>query len=127
MYCSRACISKHRNTKNANDPNFKLSQLLNGARHRAKRDRRDCDITLDFLKGLYYGNQGRCALTKRVFDWSRLSDYPINPNAMTLDRIDPSKGYTVGNVRLITYHTNIALNQFGLDALLALLEDLKRG
>lgn len=48
----------------------------------------------------------------------------VNPNAPSVDRIVPSLGYVQGNVRLITYHVNVALAEFGLGSLIKLSEDV---
>lgn len=97
--------------------------MLNGAKHRAKVFKKPFDLTFEFVKKMYEDQDGRCLLTGRKFDWSKSPVSRNNPNAPTIDKIEAAMGYTQDNVRLITYHCNIAINQFGLEAFLLLCKD----
>ncbi len=55
----------------------------------------------------------------------------MNPFAPSLDRIDSSKGYEEGNVRIVCLMVNLAMNTWGHGPLekvaLALADKLKSG
>lgn len=59
---------------------------------------------------------GRCEVTGIQFDDSREWTGRRRPFAPSLDRIDSTKGYVAGNVRLVCLIVNCALGDFGDDA-----------
>jgi hypothetical protein len=74
------------------------------------------DIDREHLTELWDDNEGCCALTGRAFSldsWGGKGQ--VNPDAPSIDRIKPTLGYVKGNVRLITYHMNISLSDFGTE------------
>ena len=100
----------------AQKPPFRLGKLCAMAKNRAKTKQIPFDIDVEFLLGLWEENLGCCALTGQEFDlvsWGTKSQ--VNPRSPSIDRIIPSLGYTKGNVRLITYHMNVALSDFGVE------------
>lgn len=104
---------------------WRLKKIWAGAKFRAKSKNLEFDITIDHLIDLWEASGSTCAVSNRKFDLTSYGDKgQVNPNAPSLDRIIPSKGYTIGNVRLVTYHTNVALSEYGLDALKNLASDI---
>lgn len=86
------------------------------AKNRAKSKNVPFDITPEYLVKLWEDNEGCCALTGQQFDLSSWGlKGQVNPQAPSVDRIKPKLGYVKGNVRLITYHMNIALSDFGIE------------
>lgn len=78
----------------------RLLDCIYGARARAKRRGFDCTIEVD-----QFQPQTLCkALPHVTFDFS--NDQRGNPTSMSIDRLDPSKGYTVENCWLICYRAN---------------------
>lgn len=124
FFCSRVCQAKYRAKLRREDYQKKIYELFNGAKHRAKIKEVPFDLTLGFLEDLWNQQEGCCYLTKRKFDWQQTGISRNNPNSPSLDRIDNSKGYTKDNIRLICYHLNIAINQFGLDAFKRLAKEV---
>jgi hypothetical protein len=55
---------------------------------------------------------GRCELTGIRFQKSR---FKPNPFASSIDRIDSTKGYEPGNVRVVLWAINAACNSWGLE------------
>lgn len=80
-------------------------ELFNHWRHGATANARDYDwaITIDDVQAVYDRQYGVCAMTGRQFARKK-----NNPDRMSLDRIDNTKGYVVGNIQLVTSQTNIA-------------------
>lgn len=68
----------------------------------------------------------RCALTQRVFSDERPEGQRIKPWAASIDRKDSTKGYTIDNCRLVCASINVALNRFGDQAFMELLEAMVR-
>lgn len=75
-----------------------LSNVVRGARKRNI----DCDISIDDLDNLWEKQQGRCAYTNR-----KLSIATDGCTA-SLDRIDSSKGYYIGNVQYLHKDVNVS-------------------
>lgn len=63
------------------------------------------DLTVDYLVDLYNQQSGLCYYSgeSMVFGWI---DGKVNHNSLSLDRLDPSKGYIQGNVVWCTYLIN---------------------
>jgi len=63
------------------------------------------DLTVDYLVNLYNKQDGYCFYTgeKMLFGWV---DGKINHNSLSLDKLDPEKGYVQGNVVWCTYLIN---------------------
>lgn len=115
--------SEYRN--NMLNPEWRMKKLIAMAKNRSKDKSLPFNLTLDHIMLLWMDNQGSCAITKTPFDLSSYGDFgQVNPRAPSIDRVNPKNGYTIGNVRLVTYHINVALSEFGLDALLQLAKDL---
>lgn len=86
------------------------------AKNRAKTKNVPFDIDEHYLVSLWDNMSGRCSLTGQLFDltnWGTKGQ--VNPRAPSIDRIIPKLGYIKGNIRLITYHMNVALSDFGED------------
>lgn len=96
----------------------RINGLLSSARLRANKSRLEYSLTAEWLLGKFESQDMRCELTMIPFiieparDDGRRSYQPFSPS---LDRIDPKKGYTADNTRLVCTAINIALNQFGDD------------
>lgn len=69
-------------------------------------------ISTDALNNLLRRSGGKCMLTGIPFS-SEQSSGRRRPWLPSLDRIDSSKGYTDGNMRLVCSAVNIALNDWG--------------
>jgi hypothetical protein len=62
-------------------------------------------------------NDFKCEITKIPFSFE-----PSQPNSMSIDRIDNTKGYTKDNVRFVCWWLNCAMNQWGLDKLKEMID-----
>jgi len=66
----------------------------------------------------------RCAITLLPFRDDKPEGLRVRPWAPSLDRISSSKGYVLGNVRVVCGFVNVAMNGFGDDFFSAVLEPL---
>ncbi len=106
------------------DYKWRLAKLLAMAKNRAKEKEVPFNLTHEYLIQLWEENLGCCAVTGRLFDLEPSIKHTVNLNAPSIDRIVPSKGYTIDNVRLVVYVLNCAMGEYGLDELRKLSKDL---
>lgn len=89
---------------------------LTAARDRMKKSGGDFDLTFADAQTLLDSQKGVCALTGLPMDLAERrgsTKGPRNPFQLSLDRIDPSKGYVKGNVRMVLWAMNAALSVWG--------------
>ena len=100
-----------------------LLQRLKTARVRSAKQGWAFDLTYDYLKSLY-DKSPRCDVTGLPFVLD------TSYGTISIDRITPEKHYTVGNVRLVRWHVNTAMGDWGegplLEMALALVARHKR-
>lgn len=124
-YCSSSCQTEHgsnlRWEKIKTKHTTRLSFMYSGAKNRAKAKNLPFDITPEYLIEIWEKQAGLCAVSGLVFDLSK-PEIKGQPrwNAPSLDRIKPELGYVKGNLRLVVYQINVAINEFGLDHFLKL-------
>lgn len=94
------------------------------AKNRSKKANIPFNLDEDFLVELWDQQNGKCAVSGREFDLSRPTETTVIATAPSLDRIVPKQGYTKGNIRLVCYQVNTALNEYGLAALVELCKDI---
>ena len=77
-----------------------LKVMFQSARSRARQSNLDFDLTIDFLATIA---PTHCPIDGRPLDWSKEIENNGRPHATSpsLDRINPAKGYTMDNVRII--------------------------
>jgi hypothetical protein len=98
-----------------------LKTMLRGAKSRAKKNNLEFDIDLQYLQSVA---TDYCPVDGLPFDWERrLETNKSLPLATpSLDRIDSSKGYVKGNVKIIGWKWNAKKSNMNLDDLLLLVE-----
>jgi len=79
-------------------PRYSLGQTLNHAKKRA-----EVTITIQDLMDIFEKQEGLCALSGVKMTWHQGK---ILPTSISIDRIDNSKGYIHGNVRLVCVVVN---------------------
>jgi capsid protein len=72
-------------------------------------------LSLDELTQLMIKSGGKCAITGIPFN--RVAD-KRDPYAISIDRVDSSKGYSAGNARLVLLAVNLAMSHWGEVALI---------
>jgi len=87
-----------------------LNDLLSNARKRAAKRGLPCTITREDILALNERQQGLCAYTHIPLNWevgnSGGKQRICPPDRVSLDRIDSTLGYVVGNVHLVTDFVN---------------------
>ena len=130
LYCSSKCqISYSRQQdweKKKVTPYNRCQALLSGAKNRSKTKNLSFDLDHEYLYNLWLEQDGRCQVTNEEFDLRRPEEgFSCRWNAPSLDRINPSKGYIKGNVRLVCYQINAAIGEFGLEHFLELCKKVE--
>lgn len=80
-----------------------MAKSLKMARSRDKMNGRDSDdsVTIDYLVGLYHGQNGKCFHTGEQMSIVRgLVEGAVSFDLCTIDRIDNTLGYVKGNLIL---------------------------
>lgn len=76
--------------------------MLSSAKHRAKKVGRKFEIDEDHLCGLWVRQNQQCALTGD----SMATEMGAGKDKVSIDRVDPAKGYVKGNIQLVTTVAN---------------------
>jgi hypothetical protein len=89
-----------------------LRSMLNSAKARNFRKGASATLPMTRLLALAIASNGRCAVSGMPFSWN--GDRPLKgPFAVTLDRVDSSKPYRPGNVRLVCAAVNFGMHTWG--------------
>lgn len=104
----------------------KLSFFLAQAARRAKvycnRKNAEFDINTAFLRQLWEKQKGLCAITGM-----QMAHKPHDLKSMSVDRIDPSKGYIKSNIHLVCKWVNFARSNHSLEEIKMVLKELQDG
>ena len=109
------------------DYKWRLSKLWDVAKKRAQVKQVPFTLTKEDLINQYEQNDGCCAITKRPFDLTKYATGRVSPSAPSIDRINSQLGYTKENSRLIIFHLNAALNEWGIVEFEKLMTDYRAG
>lgn len=94
-----------------------------GVKHRSKRKNIPNTLTQEQILLMLTEANGKCAVTGIPLNiTAKLPGKRVSPWMPSIDRIDPSKGYTASNCRIVCYLANIAMSQFGESALELMLQ-----
>lgn len=86
-----------------------------------RKQEKSKDEFIQHCQNLYVEQSGRCALSGVVMQIGKSAK---NPWQISIDRIDKSRGFEIGNVRLVAWFINNALNATNDDVLLAFARQL---
>jgi hypothetical protein len=125
-YCSPKCykradyererdkgLRQSRRIQHRSEHSCNAAQMFWRIKDRAKRNGTDFNVTLEYVRDLCQVEV--CAVTGIPFDYSE-THHMWRPFAPSIDRIDCTKGYIKGNIRIVCVMVNLAINQFGEDA-----------
>ncbi len=91
----------------------RAKEMVNSTKWSAKQKNLPHDLTLEWIKTKL--DAGVCEITGIPFVLTPLDGGLQNPYTASLDRIIPSKGYVMSNVRMILWALNAAFNSYGED------------
>jgi len=91
-----------------------LRARLKNARSRDRKRGRASTLTDDWVDKQLEDQNFRCAVTGLPFRLS-LAKTRVNPFSPSLDRLDCSKGYETGNVRIVLFAVNMMMLDWGDD------------
>lgn len=105
----------------------RVARLMHlGMVHRSAKRGLERSITREQIASLLQATDGLCMVTGIPLSLSaKAPGCRVSPWMPSLDRIDSSKGYTPANCRIVCYLANIAMSQFGEDALRLMLVHYK--
>jgi len=95
-----------------------LQHKMNSYKGNAKRSNVPFDITVGYLLSLYEEQEGKCYYTGEVLNiktsggLGKKTTLANRPNQISLDRLDPVRGYVEGNVVWCTYLINTCKNMY---------------
>ncbi len=93
-------------------------RVFTRARQRACKGRLDFALKLEDMIVLWEQCEGRCGVSGLDFSFERFDQALVkHPFGPSIDRIDPKKGYTIANTRLVCTAANFAMNQWGSEVL----------
>mgnify|MGYP006894093783 CR=1 FL=1 len=109
---NRARIAKYRKT-----PHVVIKSRVASFRCRAKKVGCAFNLDAEHLIDLWERQQGRCYYSNEVLDFALTTPSGKAPHMLqpSLDRKDPAKGYTKGNVVWCAYGINRMKNDFDYD------------
>jgi predicted Zn-ribbon and HTH transcriptional regulator len=99
-----------------------VRQGLWDAKKRAKAKKVPFEIEEDDLIRQVTKNKLRCALSAIPF--RPCEEFYRNPYRPSIDRINSKGGYTKGNVRIVAYCVNAAMNEWGVDVLVEMAKGM---
>lgn len=121
--CSRKLrtLNRENTLRNGSIEDFMKGELLVAKDRTKKRGKNhEFDITLDFLMELLEKQDGLCAVSGiKMLTTTHRDECPedmrVNPNKLSIDRIDSKRGYTQDNVQLVCCWVNLMKLDVSID------------
>jgi hypothetical protein len=102
-----------------------LTFKIQTSRREAKKDGREFSITLNDLLELWNSQGGKCYYTGRDMEhYSSGNARTKNPSAVTIDRLDSSRGYTRDNIALCVWVVNRAKNALSVREFVGMCQEV---
>lgn len=112
--CNR-CRSISRKAYNTSGKGH-IQNMVASAKRRNRIHKKGFEIDIDFVSQMWKDQNGRCCLSGVEFIVENETNHHVgsrDPRSPSIDRIDCTKGYVPGNVRLITTFINTAIGTWG--------------
>ena len=125
-YCNLKCVALKAKLVQYGDT-LGFGHYLSESKKSAKAKNLDHDITKEYLRDVFKMQDGRCALSGLSMTFIRMGGrkHPRTLKSASLDRIDNSKGYVVGNVQFVCLGINYMRNRFSIGDAVEFLNELK--
>lgn len=114
-------VSFHQHCKYEGSVETRLKFLFRSARRRARQQDLEFNITECFIINLYEKQHGLCAMSGEKFLLAKKDSVEFGPS---IDRINPKKGYTKKNVRLVRFRLNIMKSNLSDKSLLEICQSI---
>jgi hypothetical protein len=97
------------------NPDIIISSILYRAKKNSQKKNREFQITKDDVLELFEKQNGRCFYTNREMEWSSGSK---SNTAVSIDRIDSSKGYVKDNIALCCVVVNYIKHEMTIEEMI---------
>jgi hypothetical protein len=94
-------------------PKGKGNILLRHAKKRSEKKGLPCDIDMEWINEKLQNQV--CELSGIKFDFTNNDISHFNPYCPSIDRINPQKGYTKDNCRMVLVAVNFGLGEWGFE------------
>lgn len=101
VFCSRKNMPKGSDSIYYRGGKFVTARFLSNVKHGARKRNIACEVTMDELDKLWEAQDGRCVYTNRELTLSG------EDCTASLDRIDSSEGYYLGNIQFVHKTVNV--------------------
>lgn len=93
----------------------RLYNIYCAAKQRSSKKKIPFSISFDDVIKMFNDQQGLCSLSgmKLITNEIREEGKNYYPYAPSIDKIDPTKGYVLDNIRIVSVIVNLSLNTFG--------------
>jgi hypothetical protein len=106
-------------------PNIMFGRALANSRNRAKKRGIDFDLSREYIKSLFDEQDGKCYYSGIPLNIVKESAEAVHdPLKMTLDCIDPAKGYIKGNVVWCAYCVNAFKQKMNTDQMVEICKEI---
>jgi hypothetical protein len=111
---SQSCFNCGHNKIGSEHPNYKgYKEIPQKWFSRYTRRDRECNIKIEMIYGLWLEQGKKCALSGIPIDFKNTNPNPKNYRCnASLDRIDSTKGYIIGNIQLVHKDINSMKSDF---------------
>lgn len=115
--CTKCKTAQNKLVRTSYSSNQKLDKILrnrlDGALRRATKKNIPFDIDLDLIKDLWNKQEGKCAISD--IDMTYELDSGRVYSNVSIDQINPSKGYTKDNIQLVCMSINQLKSDFDMN------------
>lgn len=114
-------VNRARTTEYRKDPLQFIKTRFTGYASRAREEGCDFNLTVEYLQNRWTAQAGHCYYSAKLISFESVTTKGNAPHRDTpsLDRLDPTKGYTQGNVVWCSYAMNRMKNDFNYDEFVA--------
>jgi hypothetical protein len=108
------------------DENRIIEFVFKRHKRTAHRTRTEFSIDLEDVRKLLADSHWKCEFTGIPFSFEKIDGAHARPWAPSIDRIDSSKGYISGNIRIVCFAVNLALSAWGDSVLRRIINESKQ-
>lgn len=121
--CDKIRLSKDKQTQRE-DPQLYCKRIIASLRSRAKEQNVPFDLTGEQLYSILQEQNFLCFYTKGALDFNVVAERSSYPHRdmPSVDKIEPSLGYVVGNIAWTYYYVNRAKNDLNFEEFLNLCQ-----